>query len=81
MGHPSLTNYLEVIGGSNFGVINDFSPDWHNTSCVPNIVSGVPSMETATANISPISGKGMDGATPAVDSTVFQVIGSGYACN
>ena len=31
VGHPSLTNYLEVVGGSNFGVINDHSPDWHNT--------------------------------------------------
>src|ERR1700730_19131379 len=69
VGHPSLTNYLEVIGGSNFGVINDFSPDWHNTSCTPNIVSGVPSMESATANICPISGKGFDGPTPAVDAT------------
>src|ERR1700726_492878 len=69
VGHPSLTNYLEVIGGSNFGVINDFSPDWHNTTCTPNIVSGVPSMESATANICPISGKGFDGPTPAVDTT------------
>jgi len=69
VGHPSLTNYLEVVGGSNFGVINDFSPDWHNATCTPNIVSGVPSLESATANICPISGKGLDGATPAVDST------------
>jgi phosphatidylinositol-3-phosphatase len=67
--HPSLTNYLEVIGGSNFGVINDFSPDWHNMTCTPNIVSGVPSLESATANICPIAGKGMDGATPAIDTT------------
>jgi len=38
--HPSLTNYLEVVGGSNFGVLNDNSPDWHNFGCTPNIVSG-----------------------------------------
>jgi hypothetical protein len=69
VGHPSLTNYLEVIGGSNFGVINDFSPDWHNTKCVPNIVSGKPADETATNDICPISGKGNDAPTPAVDST------------
>src|ERR1700676_1791175 len=31
--HPSLTNYLEVVGGSNFGVQTDNSPDWHNQSC------------------------------------------------
>ena len=30
VGHPSLTNYLEVVGGSNFGVRSDNSPDWHN---------------------------------------------------
>jgi len=34
VGHPSLTNYLEIVGASNFGVINDDSPDWHNTNCV-----------------------------------------------
>jgi hypothetical protein len=28
--HPSLTNYLEVVGGSNFGVQSDNNPDWHN---------------------------------------------------
>ena len=39
--HPSLTNYLEVVGGSNFGVLTDNYPDWHNGTCVPNLVSGV----------------------------------------
>ena len=37
--HPSLTNYLEVTGGSNFGVLNDNSPDWHNHACTSNLVS------------------------------------------
>ena len=69
VGHPSLTNYLELVGGSNFGVINDFSPDWHNATCTPNIVSTVPADETATANICPIAGSGMDAPTPAVDTT------------
>src|SRR5215472_14255576 len=27
VGHPSLTNYLEVVGGSNFGVRSDNNPD------------------------------------------------------
>jgi hypothetical protein len=31
--HPSLTNYLEVVGGSNFGVQTDNAPDWGNHSC------------------------------------------------
>ncbi|HKE26778.1 MAG TPA: hypothetical protein VKB88_30710 [Bryobacteraceae bacterium] len=35
--HPSLTNYLEVVGGSNFGVHSDNDPDWHNTACSPNL--------------------------------------------
>jgi hypothetical protein len=28
VGHPSLTNYLEVVGGSNFGTDDDLSPHW-----------------------------------------------------
>ena len=40
VGHPSLTNYLEIVGGSNFGVLNDDPPDWHNRNCTPNIESG-----------------------------------------
>ena len=69
VGHPSLTNYLEIVGGSNFGIINDDSPDWHNMSCVPNIVSGIPAHESATTDTCPIAGSGMDAPTPAVDTT------------
>jgi hypothetical protein len=69
VGHPSLTNYLEVIGGSNFGIINDDSPDWHNTSCVSNIELGQAALESAPTNTCPIAGTGLDGATPAVDTT------------
>ena len=39
VGHPSLTNYLEVVGGSNFGVRSDNAPGWGSTSCTPNIAS------------------------------------------
>ena len=45
VGHPSLTNYLEVVGGSNFGVLSDHDPDWHNTSCQPNLATGVPNTD------------------------------------
>ncbi len=66
--HPSLTNYLEVVGGSNFGVLNDNSPDWHNTNCVTNLSSGQPSLDDGKhPNICPISGTGTDAATPAID--------------
>jgi phosphatidylinositol-3-phosphatase len=78
VGHPSLTNYLEVVGGSNFGVRSDNSPDWGNPTCQPNIVAGTvnadgsnpPSGVTLDPSsvICPISGFGKDADTPAVDN-------------
>jgi len=71
IGHPSSTNYLEIVGGSNFGVRSDNPPDWHNPNCSPNIMS--PSYTTtdfpASNNVCPIAGEGMDAATPPVDTT------------
>jgi hypothetical protein len=69
VGHPSLTNYLEVVGGSNFGVQDDNSPDWHSTSCVNNLTTGIPSTEATSTPICPIGGSGSDAATPAIDYT------------
>ena len=66
--HPSLTNYLEITGGSNFGVLNDNSPDWHDASCTPNIVSGITSFDNSNfGNVCPIAGSGTDAATPVID--------------
>jgi len=68
--HPSLTNYLEVAGGSNFGVHSDNNPDWHNASCTNNLASGTPNTDTpASPNVCPIYGTGADAATPAIDCT------------
>jgi hypothetical protein len=68
--HPSLTNYLEVVGGSNFGVHSDNSPDWHNLGCTTNLSSGVANTDTpSSSNVCPIAGTGTDAATPAVDTT------------
>ncbi len=68
--HPSLTNYLEVVGGSNFGVHTDNYPDWHSTSCVTNLATGVAATDNpATGLICPIGGHGTDAATPAIDVT------------
>jgi hypothetical protein len=68
--HPSLTNYLEIVGGSNFGVQTDNYPDWHNANCTPNLASGVTATDNpASPNICPISGNGMDAPTPAQDFT------------
>jgi hypothetical protein len=69
VGHPSLTNYLEAVGGSNFNIQDDNSPDWHNTACQPNIVSGVDNVEADPNPICPIAGTGMDAPTPAIDYT------------
>ncbi len=68
--HPSLTNYLEVAGGSNFGVLNDNSPDWHNATCTPNIISGTTAFDNSNfGNVCPIWGVGTDAATPVIDTS------------
>lgn len=68
--HPSLTNYLEVAGGSNFGVLTDNYPDWHSTACTTNLASGTTATDTpASPLICPISGTGIDAETPAFDFT------------
>jgi hypothetical protein len=65
--HPSLTNYLEIVGGSNFGILDDNSPDWHDASCSPNLATGVTNLESVSTPICPIAGTGTDAATPAID--------------
>jgi hypothetical protein len=69
VGHPSLTNYLEIVGGSNFGIRDDNSPNWHSTSCATNLSNGFVSLESVSAPICPIEGTGTDAATPALDCT------------
>ncbi len=68
--HPSLTNYLEFVGGSNFGVHSDNNPDWHNATCTNNLQSATANTDNpAGPDICPIYGTGTDAATPAVDCT------------
>ena len=68
--HPSLTNYLEIVGGSNFGVLNDNSPDWHNKDCATNLALGTPALDNSSfGNVCPISGTGTDAATPVFDNS------------
>lgn len=52
VGHPSLRNYLAVMGGSNFGIESDETPNWHNALA-------------DTLLVRPIKGTGMDHPTPA----------------
>lgn len=77
VGHPSLTNYLEIVGGSNFGIRSDNSPIWGDTSCTTNLSSGIVNadndagnapVQVDTGNVCPITGVGKDAETPAVDN-------------
>jgi hypothetical protein len=68
--HPSLPNYLEAVGASNFGVLSDNDPDFHNGSCNTNLSTGIPDTDNPpTGAICPIAGTGTDAATPAMDFT------------
>ncbi len=70
IGHPSLTNYLEVVGGSNFGVHSDNASDWHDASCAPNLMTGATNTDNPPSPaVCPIFGTGTDAATPAIDYT------------
>ena len=70
VGHPSSTNYLEVTGGSNFGVRSDNNPDWGNTNCQTNLSTGAVNTDfPASPNVCPIWGTGTDAETPAIDLT------------
>ena len=71
--HPSLTNYLEVVGGSNFNNLSDQYPDWHDTACIPSIAPGRATNTDSpdTGAICPIAGHhGTDAPTPALDMTM-----------
>lgn len=72
VGHPSSTNYLEIVGGSNFGIRSDNAPDWHNATCTPNLLTNPPVTNFDNPNsgpVCPIYGTGIDAATPAVDTS------------
>lgn len=72
VGHPSSTNYLEIVGGSNFGVRSDNAPDWHNAACTPNLLTNPASTNFDVPNsgpVCPIFGTGTDAETPALDSS------------
>src|SRR4029077_4981766 len=69
IGHPSSTNYLEIVGASNFGGRADNSPDFHNGTCTPNL-GPTPTTNfdnPNSGNVCPIAGTGTDAETPAVD--------------
>ena len=75
--HPSSTNYLEVTGGSNFNNLSDQYPDWHDTTCTPNMLSGITNVDvtqssfpSAVGTVCPIAGSGgTDANIPVQDLT------------
>src|SRR5579863_21879 len=61
VGHPSAPNYLEIVGGSNFGLTNDYWPSWVGTGCIDNAPGS-----TGCANaLTPIAVAGLDNAVVA----------------
>jgi phosphatidylinositol-3-phosphatase len=70
VGHPSAPNYLEIVGGSNFGVSNDFWPNWVNAGCVDN----APGSTGCVNAVTPI-------AVPGLDNGVVATATSSAQCN
>jgi len=65
VGHPSAPNYLEIVGGSNFGLTNDYWPAWLNTGCIDN----APGSTGCNYALPPIAGTGTDNAVVATATT------------
>ena len=60
VGHPSLINYLELTGGSNFGITNDDPLNWVSGPCKSNQYT-----DDCNGAVDPIYNDGEDVATPA----------------
>jgi phosphatidylinositol-3-phosphatase len=61
VGHPSAPNYLEIVGGSNFGLTSDYWPDWAGTGCIDNS----PGSTGCVNALPPIAVAGLDNAVVA----------------
>lgn len=71
VGHPSAPNYLEITGGSNFGVQNDYWPNWYGTGCVDNS----PGSTSCQNAVTPIAVAGVDNAVVATATNSSQCNG------
>jgi phosphatidylinositol-3-phosphatase len=65
VGHPSAPNYLEIVGGSNFNLTDDFWPVWDKGGCIDN----APGSTGCNNAFPPISGPGQDNPVPATASS------------
>ncbi len=66
VGHPSAPNYLEIVGGSNFGLTNDYWPIWVNGGCVDNS----PGSTGCNNAFPPISAAGVDNTVVATATSL-----------
>jgi hypothetical protein len=71
VGHPSAPNYLEIVGGSNFGVPNDYWPNWVGTGCIDN----APGSTGCNNAVAPIAVSGSDNAVVATATNSTQCNG------
>lgn len=65
VGHPSAPNYLELTGGSNFGVPNDYWPNWVGSGCIDN----APNSTGCNNAVTPIAVAGLDNPVVATATT------------
>lgn len=65
VGHPSAPNYLEITGGSNFGVPNDYWPNWYGQGCA----DAAPGSTGCNHAVTPIAVAGMDNPVVATASS------------
>jgi phosphatidylinositol-3-phosphatase len=71
VGHPSLPNYLEIVGGSNFGVSNDYWPNWVDKGCIDN----APRSKGCNHAVTPIAVEGLDNSIVATVTNSTQCNG------
>jgi len=77
VGHPSAPNYLEIVGGSNFGLSGDYWPNWPTIGCVDNEPSS-----GCSHPFTPISPASAAGATDnPVVATVATAANASTQCN
>jgi len=71
VGHPSAPNYLEIVGGSNFGLTGDLWPNWVGKGCLDN----APRSDGCRNAFPPIGDPGSDSALVATAADASQCNG------
>lgn len=68
VGHPSAPNYLEIVGGSNFGLSEDYWPNWVGKGCIDH----APKSHDCAHAFTPIAAAGSDNAVVATAQDASQ---------